>query len=162
MRYFSFGFSFPLFPLTLPSCLASIQYRMHPSISKFTSKEFYDSKLVDAPDMATRTHRPWHANPLFPPYALLDVWSKQESRGTSWCNRREAETALALYIRLTNEYPQTSEFQYTVCVVSPYAAQIEELKRQFENALGTKISERVAFHMIDASFFAPKSPSPRV
>lgn len=122
---------------------------MHPSISKFTSKEFYDSKLVDAPDMATRTHRPWHANPLFPPYALLDVWSKQESRGTSWCNRREAETALALYIRLTNEYPQTSEFQYTVCVVSPYAAQIEELKRQFENALGTKISERVAFHMID-------------
>ncbi len=49
------------------------QYRMHPAITAFTSREFYPGLLHDAPDMAERMTAPWHEHSGLGPLAFYDV-----------------------------------------------------------------------------------------
>lgn len=49
------------------------QYRMHPAIAVFPSREFYASKLLDAPGMAQRMAAPWHKFAGLGPLAFYDV-----------------------------------------------------------------------------------------
>ena len=50
------------------------QYRMHPAITAFPSREFYAGRLHDAPGMAERMAAPWHeGNAGLGPLAFYDV-----------------------------------------------------------------------------------------
>ena len=50
------------------------QYRMHPAITAFPSREFYAGRLHDAPGMAERMAAPWHAvHAGLGPLAFYDV-----------------------------------------------------------------------------------------
>lgn len=53
--------------------LLDTQYRMHPEISSFPSKAFYDGKLLDGPDMLSIRTRPWHKSDILGPYRFFDV-----------------------------------------------------------------------------------------
>ncbi|KAL8290325.1 hypothetical protein RQP46_002583 [Phenoliferia psychrophenolica] len=127
----------------------SVQHRMHPQISSFPSARFYGGRLTDAPGMSVKTRKPWHDSPLFPPYAFMDVTGREAKSGTSKFNKVAAETALALYSRLVEDFPPTEDFAYSIGVVSPYKAQVEELERIFKNKFGIGIVERVAFNTVD-------------
>jgi superfamily I DNA and/or RNA helicase len=78
--------------------LLSIQYRMHPEISAFPSREFYKSLLKDGPDMAEKTQAQWHSNKITTPYRFFDVRLGREKVGLSHSqhNPVEAETAVEL------------------------------------------------------------------
>ena len=54
--------------------MLSEQYRMHPAISAWPSRFFYESKLLDGPELRDGTLRkaPWHSRPCFPPIAFFD------------------------------------------------------------------------------------------
>lgn len=49
------------------------QYRMHPAIAAFPSREFYAGALLDAPGMAERMAAPWHKFAGLGPLAFYDV-----------------------------------------------------------------------------------------
>ena len=104
--------------------LLSIQYRMHPEISRFPSLMFYDSKLMvcsldggslfdalqDGPDLITRNAMPWHshAKGIFPPFCFMDISGKEElsSRTQSLLNMDEVTAVVQLFEHLCLEYPE--------------------------------------------------------
>jgi senataxin len=53
--------------------LLDTQYRMHPEISLFPSRTFYDGNLMDGGDMAGLRKQPWHQSMLLGPYRFFDV-----------------------------------------------------------------------------------------
>ena len=86
--------------------LLNTQYRMHPAISDFPRRIFYDGKLLDGPNVK----HPEYGNPLkravfrkfqsFQPFTVLDLESSEERGGTSLSNAAEAQLALHLFNNL--------------------------------------------------------------
>ena len=136
----------------LPIILRSIQYRMHPDISQLPSNLFYDGRLSDGPDMATKTKRPWHSHPKFGTYRFFSVESGTEESmpgaSHSLMNRSEAQVAVALYNRLIREFSSTN-FDFKVGVISMYRGQIVELKRAFRQRFGEEVLSTVDFNTVD-------------
>jgi superfamily I DNA and/or RNA helicase len=132
--------------------LLDTQYRMHPAISSFPRRYFYDGRLKD--DVSVQDeHRakPCHLDVLRPrlgPYAFLDVAEGQERRGGpgaegSIFNPHEAELAVALYRKLKKDYPADIVFSdrgkmpgstFGFGVVTPYKRQLRELRQAFDRA----------------------------
>ncbi|OCH91849.1 hypothetical protein OBBRIDRAFT_886653 [Obba rivulosa] len=132
--------------------LLSIQYRMHPDISRLPSQLFYDKRLQDGPDMAVKTRRPWHSHPKFGTYKFFNVSAGREeagpSGGHSLINRVEAQVAVALFNRLRQEF-KAFDFDFKVGIISMYRGQIVELRRLFEQRFGAEISGTVDFNTVD-------------
>ncbi|KAG1818441.1 SEN1 N terminal-domain-containing protein [Suillus subaureus] len=132
--------------------LLSIQYRMHPDISRLPSRIFYEGRLLDGPDMDTKTKQPWHLHPKFGTYRFFNVNRGQETSisatGHSLKNTTESQVALALYARLCKEFSDI-DFDFRVGIVSMYRGQVIELQRAFEQRFGRDIKGRVHFHTVD-------------
>lgn len=128
----------------------SIQYRMHPEISRLPSNVFYQGRLQDGPGMDVKTKQPWQSNPRFGIYRFFNVTKGHEESGgrSSLKNMAECHVAVALYSRLVKEF-STIDFSYRVGIVSMYRAQIVELRRQFEQRFGSEILETVDFNTVD-------------
>jgi senataxin len=105
--------------------LLDMQYRMHPLISAFPSREFYEGRLVDGADMASLRVQPWHASNLFGPYRFFDVKGSQArgNRGQSLINVEELNVAMQLYERLRTDY-RTCDFKRKIGIITPYKAQL--------------------------------------
>lgn len=122
---------------------------MHPDISRFPSKAFYENRIEDGPDMSTLTSRPWHTQPMFGTYKFFNVAGQEEAGSfNSIKNTSEVQIAKAIYQRLSREFKATG-FTRRVGIVSMYRAQISELKRQFFQAFGESILENVDFNTVD-------------
>jgi senataxin len=128
----------------------SIQYRMHPDISRLPSRIFYQGRLLDGPDMGVKTTQPWHSHPKFGPYRFFNVTRGQEvsTTGHSLKNAMESQVALALYARLCKEFSKV-DFNFRVGVVSMYRGQVLELQRAFEQRFGRDIKGKIHFHTVD-------------
>src|SRR5687768_11326740 len=111
--------------------LLSIQYRMHPSISAFPSREFYESSLKDGDGMAELRKQPWHDSTVFGPYRFFNVAGSESRQKTSLINTEEASTALALFNRITTDFHDIN-FDGRIGIVTPYRQQLGELKRTFQ------------------------------
>lgn len=129
----------------------SIQYRMHPEISQLPSQVFYSGQLRDGPGMAEKTQQLWHQHEKFGSYRFFNIARGQEqaaSSGSSLVNPVECQVAVALYSRLLKDYPKF-DFDFRVGVVSMYRAQIQALKRKFEERFGSAILGKVDFNTVD-------------
>ncbi|KAI5986161.1 SEN1 N terminal-domain-containing protein [Pisolithus albus] len=122
--------------------LLSIQYRMHPEISQLPSHLFYQKRLLDGPDMARKTAKPWHSHPKFGPYRFFNVnrGQEQETPGHSLKNPTEAQVAIALYARLRKEY---------AAMDLDFHCQVNELQRTFERRFGNDIRGKIHFNTVD-------------
>ncbi|KKA26472.1 hypothetical protein TD95_003731 [Thielaviopsis punctulata] len=131
--------------------LLDTQYRMHPHISYFPSREFYDSRLVDGGDMAALRRQPWHDSVLLSPYRFFDVRGVQArgARGQSLVNFKEIDVALQLYRRLRADYP-TVDFSRRIGIITPYKAQLAELRFRFSREFGDAIIDAIEFNTTDA------------
>ncbi|KAF9049605.1 hypothetical protein BDZ89DRAFT_1057486 [Hymenopellis radicata] len=126
--------------------LLSIQYRMHPEISLLPSKLFYEGRLTDGPEMASKTAQPWHADSKFGVYRVFNVAGNQEQApNKSMKNSSEAQMVLLLYNRLQLRWGN----KMTVGVISPYRGQISELKTVFREKFGRDILDYVTFNTVD-------------
>ncbi|KAG0139473.1 hypothetical protein CROQUDRAFT_137137 [Cronartium quercuum f. sp. fusiforme G11] len=128
-----------------------VEYRMHPFISAFPSDAFYESRLMDGPNMASKTAQPWHSeDSLFPPYAFYHPINAREERGRhhSFINRVEAGLAVAIYSRLTKTYPEI-DFAYRVGIITAYAGQVGELRRQFRQAFHPDVVATIDINTVD-------------
>lgn len=130
--------------------LLSIQYRMHPMISAFPSKQFYDSELEDGEGMEERRTELWHSSQVFGPYRFFDVQGRESTGGrTSLVNYQEVEMAFALFRRLTSDFPEV-DFDGKVGIITPYKQQLTELKRRFMRQFGDRIIDTIDFNTTDA------------
>ena len=131
--------------------LLSIQYRMHPEISFFPSKKFYDGKLVNGPNMANVTTREWHQSPLFRPYCFFNVVGGAQERGkhgVSLLNRAEVGIAMSIYAALRRQFDHI-DFDGKIGIVTPYKEQLRELLKQFKQRWGNDITNSIDFNTID-------------
>lgn len=128
--------------------LNSIQYRMHPDISRLPSRIFYGGRLLDGPDMETKTKQPWHANEKFGRYKFFNVEGIETNSGHSIKNQSECQVAAALFNRLVHEFPSIN-FDFRIGVVSMYRAQIVELRRLFEQRFGRELAGKIDFNTVD-------------
>jgi senataxin len=131
--------------------LLDTQYRMHPEISLFPSKSFYDGKLLDGDNMAAIRAQPWHQSEILGPYRFFDVQGTQQSapRGHSLVNIAEIEVALRLYERLTTDC-RGYDFKGKVGIITPYKSQLRELRLRFAGQYGDSILTKVEFNTTDA------------
>jgi len=131
--------------------LLSIQYRMHPGISSFPSKKFYNGKLIDGPNMASITRREWHQSPLFRPYCFFNVVGgthERGKRGVSLLNRAEVDVALCIYAAFQRQFDHI-DFDGKIGIVTPYKEQLRELLKRFKQRWGNDITNSIDFNTID-------------
>jgi len=135
--------------------LLNTQYRMHPGISNFPRRIFYDGKLLDGPNVK----HPEYGNPLkravfkkfesFQAFTVLDLESSEERGGTSLSNSAEAQLALHLFMNLklgTNGLSTNTR----VAVITPYSQQAALLRRTFSDSLGAGYERFVEVSSVDA------------
>jgi hypothetical protein len=97
------------------STLLDTQYRMHPAISSFPNRYFYDGRLNDAPNTF---HRGGASN--LAPLVFFDVKGEESGDGTSKCNPIEA--AIVAQVRRALTYLPDRESR-SVGVITFYDAQ---------------------------------------
>lgn len=131
--------------------LLDTQYRMHPEISLFPSKTFYDSRLKDGEGMAALRRRPWHHSEIFAPYRFFDVqgMSQAATKGHSLVNVAELNVAMQLYDRLISDVPKY-DFSGKIGIITPYKGQLRELQLRFKQRYGEDITSVVEFNTTDA------------
>ncbi|KAF8472621.1 SEN1 N terminal-domain-containing protein [Kalaharituber pfeilii] len=130
--------------------LLSIQYRMHPEISRFPSQQFYDSELQDGPNMEKHRQRIWHHSSIFGPYRFFDIQGQESNTsGHSLVNYQEVNIAISLYRRLITDFREQN-FAGLIGIITPYKQQLRELKRRFESEFGSNILESIDFNTTDA------------
>jgi senataxin len=131
--------------------LLDTQYRMHPEISLFPSKTFYDNRLKDGKGMAKLRFRPWHHSTLLAPYRFFDVEGMHQNatKGHSLVNIAELNVAMQLYDRLTTDC-RKYDFRGKVGIITPYKGQLKELKARFAQRYGQAILSTVEFNTTDA------------
>ncbi|RMZ90036.1 hypothetical protein DV736_g2740, partial [Chaetothyriales sp. CBS 134916] len=131
--------------------LLDTQYRMHPEISLFPSRMFYDSRLKDGPKMAELRTRPWHHSNILAPYRFFDVQGMSEAatKGHSLVNIAELKVAMKLYDRLVKDVPKY-DFKGRIGIITPYKGQLKELKLRFKQRYGDGITSSIEFNTTDA------------
>ncbi|KAK4125016.1 hypothetical protein N657DRAFT_632934 [Parathielavia appendiculata] len=131
--------------------LLDMQYRMHPDISKFPSKEFYEGLLQDGADMGTLRLQPWHESVLLGPYRFFDVRGSQERgpKNQSLVNEEELKVAMQLYRRFRTDYSNV-DLKGKIGIITPYKAQLFRLRQRFTEQYGEGITEEIEFNTTDA------------
>nr|CCI55316.1 PH01B001I13.12 [Phyllostachys edulis] len=113
--------------------LLSVQYRMHPEISKFPVATFYDGKISDGPNVTSKNYdRRFLASKIFGPYSFINVdggHETTEKHGRSLKNTIEVAAVLRIVQRLFKESVSTGS-KLTVGVVSPYNAQVRAIQER--------------------------------
>ena len=133
----------------VPLHFLSTQYRMHPSIAAFPSRQFYQGKLIDAPCTASLANTAaWvrstgtpngapHFGPCTPRHSHLGPWSlidvadgaeRQRADGSIY-NADEAAVVVALVRELHNEWNLEVRAIRALRVLTFYAAQVGEISR---------------------------------
>ena len=79
--------------------LLNIQYRMHPSISLFPNKEFYDKQIMDASHVKERTYEThFLEGKMYGPYSFINVAYGQEDFNEKRSMKNMVEVALVAEI----------------------------------------------------------------
>lgn len=130
--------------------LLDVQYRMHPEISKFPSKEFYSSKLKDGPNMSAVNRRPWHEIQDYGPYRFFNIKGQQvkNERTQSLFNKIECNIILEIVEDLYRRYP-TVDWTAKIGIISPYKEQVRLLKKTFVDKYGALITKQIEFNTVD-------------
>ena len=131
--------------------LLDTQYRMHPEISAFPSRAFYDNKLLDGANMADLRAKPWHESKILGPYRFFNVEGTHRTalKGHSLINTAELEVALKLFDRLVTDC-KGYDFAGKIGIITPYKSQLRELRSCFAQKYGDGIFNTIEFNTTDA------------
>lgn len=155
--------------------LLDTQYRMHPDISAFPRRVFYQGQLTDAASVCKKDYGEnlgvqirmkfpqfqvryviFHMKlyvmliltTLFKHFNLLDLESSEQSEGTSLSNHEEAQLVLYLYqciFEATN-----GGIKNKIAIISPYMQQVLLIRRLFEQQYGLSYKKVVTINTIDS------------
>ncbi|KAJ3675167.1 hypothetical protein LUZ60_004209 [Juncus effusus] len=132
-----------------PVQMLNTQYRMHPEISIFPSKEFYNGNLQDG-DLVNRK-KPWHGFRCFGPFCFFDLAESTESQPSgsgSWVNREEVDFIVLLYHQIAIRFAELKSSNL-VAIISPYRHQVKLLKERFKETFGENYDQVVDINTVD-------------
>ncbi|XP_055804582.1 uncharacterized protein LOC129873500 [Solanum dulcamara] len=118
--------------------LLNLQYRMHPSISSFPNREFYQKQIIDAPNVRSIGYlKHFLQGEIYGAYSFINVACGNEELidGHSIRNMVEVAVVCEVVANLFKGFISSGE-KISIGIISPYNAQIAAIK---EN-LGTKYS----------------------
>ena len=79
--------------------LLKIQYRMHPSISSFPNKAFYENQIIDAPVVKERTYsKSYLQDNIYGTFSFINVSRGQENFDKGYSPRNLVEAAVVTQI----------------------------------------------------------------
>ncbi|KAF9480305.1 P-loop containing nucleoside triphosphate hydrolase protein [Pholiota conissans] len=159
------GFGISLFERLIeeghvPSVMLDIQYRMHPNISRFPAKEFYDLALLDGTvdaggkalpglEPLNSKHTGHHKHTHRPSVIFLDHAGPETYHGRSLQNITEADIVASVIEDLLLNNPHLKG--QDIGIIAPYVAQIRlltrllntdaEYRKRFRHVLGDRASE---------------------
>ncbi|KAI8492821.1 hypothetical protein Bbelb_294180 [Branchiostoma belcheri] len=119
--------------------LLDTQYRMHPAISTFPSQHFYQGQIKDGVEVSDRIPPQgfnWPNRNL--PVSYINVCQRlpgESSRGTSKFNVEEVKIVIDVTKRLLEG---GDIVEGDIGIVSPYKAQIEEIKRCLDRNIAVR------------------------
>jgi regulator of nonsense transcripts 1 len=117
------------------------QFRMHPEISAFANRQFYEGKIVDGltADERMGPHVTCFPNPKVP-ILFIDSSGDEEKVGRSFANRAEAQLAARVVTTLLLGGVRSSQ----IGIISPYRPQVQLLEESIrpdpEELPGLKIA----------------------
>ncbi|KAL8048748.1 hypothetical protein ABFX02_07G087200 [Erythranthe guttata] len=120
--------------------LLNVQYRMHPSISRFPNSSFYQNRILDASNVQKLSYkRCYLQGRIYGPYSFIDIPGNNEEFddfGRSRKNMVEVAVAVMLVHKLFKAWNGSNE-KLSIGLISPYAAQAaairDRLQRKYEN-----------------------------
>ncbi|XP_050364089.1 uncharacterized protein LOC126782808 isoform X2 [Argentina anserina] len=120
-----------LFQLGHKKHLLNVQYRMHPSISQFPKKKFYNNQILDGPNVRKGSYQKcFLEGKFFGPYFINIADGKEEfGRGHSPKNMVEVAVVCQIVLSLYKEFTQTRK-KVSVGIISPYNAQVYEIEER--------------------------------
>ncbi|XP_043720689.1 probable helicase MAGATAMA 3 [Telopea speciosissima] len=134
-----------------PVQMLKTQYRMHPEIRSFPSREFYNDALEDGPDVKDQTERSWHEYRCFAPFCFFDIEDGVESQPSgsgSWVNVDEVDFVLLMYHKLVTKYPELRSSS-RIAIISPYRHQVKLFRKRFCDTFGTESDKLVDINTVD-------------
>ncbi|XP_058787783.1 uncharacterized protein LOC131662105 isoform X2 [Vicia villosa] len=114
--------------------LLNTQYRMHPSISLFPNKEFYDEQLVDAPIVREMGYnRCFLEGKMYTSFSFINIAKGKEQRGRGHSSKNIVEAAAISKIveNLEEEFLRTRK-KVSIGIISPYNAQVYEIQEKIK------------------------------
>jgi superfamily I DNA and/or RNA helicase len=133
--------------------MLEVQYRMHEKIMEFPSDYFYDGKLIAHETVRAQLLRPGHPPVEFIDTAGCGYEEKQDPETLSRKNAEEAELLIRHVERLVEDIgvPTWIEAQITMGIITPYSAQVDQLRKLAEaSAVLEPIYRLVAINTVDA------------
>jgi len=117
------------------------QFRMHPAISAFPSKQFYDGMLknvLELEDFEKAFPAPWSRINCFGPVVFFHLKGSMTKSKESLTNEDEASFVLQLYQSLPMLYPPEKSWRDRIAVISPYAEQVQLIRARFRTLFKLK------------------------
>ncbi|KAL4598719.1 hypothetical protein ACB092_11G078100 [Castanea dentata] len=115
--------------------LLNVQHRMHPSISLFPNRVFYENQILDGPNVKERRYemRFLQGN-MFGSYSFINVANGKEEFDYSHSLKNMVEVAVASEIvaSLFKESIRTKK-KVKVGIISPYKAQVDAIGEKVKN-----------------------------
>ncbi|GLT57706.1 hypothetical protein SLA2020_306580 [Shorea laevis] len=129
--------------------LLNTQYRMHPSISLFPNREFYNKQILDAPTVKNKSYmKQFLQGNMYGPYSFINVSSGKEQVDNTRSLKNMVEVAVVCEIvaSLFKEFTCKRE-KFSVGVISPYKAQVyaieEKLEKKYDRSADSDFSVSV-------------------
>lgn len=122
--------------------MLSVQYRMHPAISAFPSKAFYDGALLDweGVEASCQPPMPYFDIPIFKPVVLFSLDSEDQAENTSRINKQEAQFIVQIVDMLKCLFPYLPKYRDNwtekIGIISPYAEQVKLISKHLKALLG--------------------------
>uniref|UniRef100_A0A5B6ZAC3 Helicase MAGATAMA 3 n=1 Tax=Davidia involucrata TaxID=16924 RepID=A0A5B6ZAC3_DAVIN len=115
--------------------LLNVQYRMHPTISLFPNREFYDKQISNGPNVKERTYmRRFLRGRMFGSYSFINVTYGKEDHDAGFSKKNMVEVSVVVEIvaRLFKESVATKQ-KVSVGCISPYKAQVFAIQEKLGN-----------------------------
>ncbi|KAK2376777.1 P-loop containing nucleoside triphosphate hydrolase superfamily protein [Trifolium repens] len=131
--------------------MLNVQYRMHPSISMFPSKEFYDNQLSDAQIVTEISYNKcFLEGTMYGSYSFINIskGKEQSNHDHSLKNVIEAAAISEIIGRLKKEFVRTKK-KVSIGIISPYKAQVYEIQEKVKQYMVSNPNFSVNVRSVD-------------
>ncbi|KAL1197102.1 putative helicase MAGATAMA 3 [Cardamine amara subsp. amara] len=119
--------------------MLDVQYRMHPWISLFPNKEFYDGRIKDAAIVQeSKYQKRFLQGNMFGSFSFINVGRGKEEFGDGHSPKNMVEVAVISQI-ISNLFKVSSErkMKISVGVISPYNGQVRAIQERMKDKYGS-------------------------